>query len=62
MYILNVAGSEDDSQKVGAVSTENFESRKIRRAQDDDESLKLVKEWVRRSRVPRHNNLKAAHD
>ena len=32
-------------------------TRNIRIAQDGDESLKLVKDWVRQSRVPRNNDL-----
>ena len=60
VYILNVAGSEDDSEKVRAVSTENFDSTKIRQAQADDESLKLLKEWARRSRVHRNNELQCS--
>ena len=35
-------------------------TKNIRIAQDGDESLKLVKDWVRQSRVPRNNDLQGS--
>ena len=32
----------------------------VRNAQDEDEALKIVKEWVRRGRVPRNNDLQGS--